>query len=81
MQKDLASAMKDELPQIHHRMCARHVYAAWAKNGLRGKKSMQKNSWICDVAPRAIAMIERNKLSSFNWIVTFNGDDGYLQCV
>ncbi|KAK1357253.1 hypothetical protein POM88_050509 [Heracleum sosnowskyi] len=31
MQKGLVSAMHEELPQVHHRLCARHVFAAWTK--------------------------------------------------
>lgn len=31
MQNGLISVMKDELPQIHHRMCARHIYVAVTK--------------------------------------------------
>lgn len=27
----LDSAIEHELPKVHHRMCARHIYAAWAK--------------------------------------------------
>ncbi|XP_042018886.1 uncharacterized protein LOC121766685 [Salvia splendens] len=31
MQKGLDSAINEHLPEVEHRMCARHVYAAWAK--------------------------------------------------
>ncbi|XP_039118187.1 uncharacterized protein LOC120254107 [Dioscorea cayenensis subsp. rotundata] len=32
MQKGLIYAVKDLLPMIKHRMCARHIYARWRKN-------------------------------------------------
>lgn len=163
--------MNEHLPEAEHRMCARHVYAAWAKkwkgeerkiafwncarstfeNDLKSKlrelallgngavedllryniesfskvyfrtspkcDSIDNNmaetfngwilearckpiisiledirtqvmrrlyirrrfcrNWICDVAPRAMQKIEKNKELSFKWEIFWNGDDGY----
>ncbi|XP_060178268.1 uncharacterized protein LOC132608224 [Lycium barbarum] len=45
MQKGLQSAMKELLPLVEHRMCARHILANWAK-GWRGLQ--QRNQfWKC----------------------------------
>ncbi|XP_060211439.1 uncharacterized protein LOC132638647 isoform X1 [Lycium barbarum] len=45
MQKGLQSAMKELLPLVEHRMCARHILANWAK-GWRGLQKMNQ-FWKC----------------------------------
>ena len=48
-QKGLINAMKDYLPYVEHRMCARHIYANWRKK--YREKDWQKLFWACAKAP------------------------------
>ncbi|XP_050210040.1 uncharacterized protein LOC126660525 [Mercurialis annua] len=45
MQKGLIKAIKNLLPEVEHRMCARHILANWGKIWRGGE--MEKMFWIC----------------------------------
>lgn len=35
------------------------------------------SSWICEIAPRPMMKLEKNKEQSYYWEMVWNGDDGY----
>ncbi|XP_050233526.1 uncharacterized protein LOC126682013 [Mercurialis annua] len=45
MQKGLEIAIEEQLPEIEHRMCARHVYASWAKKWKGEERKIE--FWKC----------------------------------
>lgn len=63
MYQGLESAIKDELPEVYHRMCARHIYANWAKKW-RGEErklafwAASKSTFIAELNAN-IAAIEK----------------------
>ena len=44
----LEAAMKIELPNVEHRMCARHIYANWAKKQREEERKI--DFWNCERA-------------------------------
>jgi len=45
----LLKAVKELVPNVEHRMCARHIYANWRKKYTN--KKLQKKWWRCAKAP------------------------------
>ncbi|XP_050211451.1 uncharacterized protein LOC126661643 [Mercurialis annua] len=75
MQKGLERAIKDNLPEVEHRRCARHVYAALAKNW-RGE-DRKLGFWTCAKATFTEVkcdVIDNNLAETFNgWILDARG--------
>ncbi|WMV23034.1 hypothetical protein MTR67_016419 [Solanum verrucosum] len=97
MQKGLEISITDHLPNVEHRMCARHILANWSKRWRARHKTiitmleeirvkmMKKigqmrefcNTWICDISPMAMKVLQENTAKSMKCNIEWNSDTGY----